>query len=56
MASKSGPLGLSFTGLLGTVLFVILAYDIINKWQGAQAIEGTTFSGGTSMIKALQGR
>lgn len=49
-------MGLSFAGILGTVLFIILAYDILTNWQGAVAVEGTTFSGGTNMIKALQGR
>ena len=55
-SSSSGPMGLSFAGVLGTILFIVLAYDLITKWQGATAIESTTFSGGTSMIKALQGR
>lgn len=54
--SSSGFLGLSFAGLLGTVLFIVLAYDVITNWQGATAVENSTFSGGTSMIKALQGR
>ena len=54
--TKSGFLGLSFAGWMGTILFIILAYDILDHWQGAVAIEGTTGSTGIGLIKALQGR
>lgn len=49
-------LGLSFAGWIGTILFIVLAYDILTNWQGAVAIENSSFSGGTTMIKALEGR
>ncbi len=48
--------GLSFAGWIGTILFVVLAYDILTNWQGATAIEGGAFTGGTTLIKALEGR
>lgn len=51
-----GALGLSFAGWVGTILFVVLAYDILTNWQGATAIENSTFSGSTTLVKALEGR
>lgn len=56
MAASKGPLGLSFGGWVGTILFIVLAYDILTNWQGATAIENSTFSGGTTLVKALEGR
>jgi len=53
---SGGMLGLSFAGWIGTVLFIVLAYDILTNWQGAVAIENASFSGGVSGIKALEGR
>jgi hypothetical protein len=43
-------------GIIALVLFVVLAYDVLKNWQGATSIENSTLSGGTNMIKALQGR
>lgn len=54
--AKTGPMGLSFAGWVGTILFIVLAYDILTNWQGSVAIENSTFSGSTTLIKALEGR
>lgn len=54
--AKSGMLGLSFAGWIGTILFIVLAYDILTNWQGAVAIENSSMTGGVAMVKALQGR
>ena len=45
-----------WVGILGTVLFIVLVYDIVKNWQGATSIENSSFTGGVNVIKALQGR
>lgn len=49
-------LGLSFAGWLGTMLFIILIYDIVKNWQGSVAVENATFAGGSTIFKTLEGR
>lgn len=45
-----------WVGIVGTILFIVLAYNILRNWQGAVAVENSSFTGGTNLIKALQGR
>jgi hypothetical protein len=45
-----------WVGIIGTILFIVLAYDILKNFQGATAIENSSFTGGVNTIKALQGR
>lgn len=45
-----------WVGIIGTILFIVLAYDVLKNWQGATSIENSSFSGGVNVIKALQGR
>lgn len=45
-----------WVGIIGTILFIVLAYDILRNWQGAVAIENSSLGGGVGVIKALQGR
>ena len=54
--AKSGPMGLSFAGWVGTILFIVLAYDILTNWQAATSIENSTFSGSVNLIKSLEGK
>lgn len=49
-------LGLSFAGWLGTMLFIVLIYDILKNYQGAVAVENATFSGGSGIFRTLEGR
>jgi len=49
-------LGLSFAGWLGTILFIVLVYDIIKNYQGSTAVENATFKGGVGLIHALEGK
>jgi len=45
-----------WVGIIGTILFVVLAYNILRNYQGAVAVTNSGFSGSVNMIKALQGR
>lgn len=49
-------LGLKFTEWIGTILFIVLVYDIVTNWQGAVAIENSGWSAGVTMIHALEGQ
>ncbi len=41
--------------LAGTGI-LIFAYLVLTNWKGANALLGTTFTGGNNTIKNLQGR
>jgi hypothetical protein len=45
-----------WVGIVGTILFIIFAYNILRNWQGATSIENSSLTGGVNVIKALQGR
>ncbi len=45
-----------WVGIIGTILFIVLVYDLVRNFQGAVAIENSSFTGGIGAIKALQGR
>jgi len=45
-----------WVGIIGTILFVVLVYNFLKNFQGAVAIENSSFTGGVNAIKALQGR
>jgi hypothetical protein len=45
-----------WVGIIGTILFIVLAYNILRNYQGAVAITNASLTGGTGVIKALQGR
>ena len=45
-----------WVGIVGTILFIILAYNVLRNYQGAVAITNSSLTGGTNLIKALQGR
>jgi hypothetical protein len=45
-----------WVGIIGTILFIVLAYNILKNYQGAVAITNSSLTGGANVIKALQGR
>jgi hypothetical protein len=45
-----------WVGIVGTILFIVFAYNILKNFQGAVAVENSSLTGGIGIIKALQGR
>lgn len=48
--------GDGWVGIVGLILFVVLAYDILKQWNGSVGILNAGFTGSVNTIKALQGR
>jgi len=46
----------SFNGIIGLVGFLILAYLLFSKAQGAESIFNSLASSGKTLISTLQGR
>ena len=45
-----------WVGIIGAMLFIVLAYNVLRNWQGATSLTNSAFTGGVNTIKALQGR
>ena len=48
--------GLDVGTIMAGIGMLIFAFLVLNNWQGANALLGTTATGGGSIIKTLQGR
>ena len=49
-------MGLNLGSVMAGIGFLIFAFLVLNNWQGANALLGTTATGGGAIIKDLQGR